>query len=99
MTAWWVIGYAVGVGGVLVAAALLLTIIFLARRIVRQEAEIALALDGAMRNTKHLFDLGMVNHTIDSLTRGLKEMSGEEGAKDERSVFQKITSALGRLTA
>jgi hypothetical protein len=95
--AWWLIGSAVGVGVVLVAATLLVTIVLLARRIVRQEAEIALALDGAMRNTTPLFDLALLNHTIESLTRGLKEMSGEEGVEDERGIFQKITGALGRL--
>src|SRR5207253_1868941 len=43
-TGWWIVGYAVGGVVVLIAATLLIAINLLARRIVRQTAEIALAL-------------------------------------------------------
>jgi hypothetical protein len=97
-TGWWILGYAVGGIVVLIAATLLVVINLLARRIVHQTAEITLVLDGAVRNTNPLFDLGMVNHSLESLTRGIKELAGEEGAEDERGVWRRITSALGRRT-
>ena len=95
-TGWWILGFAVGGGVVLIAAALLIAINVLASRIVRQTAEITLALDGAMRNTDPLFDLGMVNHSLESLTRGVKMLAGEEGGEDERGLWRRLTSVLGR---
>jgi hypothetical protein len=95
-TAWWAIGYAIGGAVVLVAASLIVVIILLARRIVGQTAEITLALDGAMRNTTPLFDIGMMNHGLESITRGLKKLAGEEGPEDERGVWRRITSFLSR---
>src|ERR687886_1362574 len=92
-TAWWAIGYAVGGAVVLVAAALLITIILLARRIVRQAAAITFALDGAMRNTNALFDVANVNHSIESITRGLNRARGESGGvEDERSLTERVRS-------
>ena len=94
-TAWWIVGFAVGGAVVVVAAGLLIAIILLARRIVRQAAEITLALDGAMRNTNPLFDVANVNHTIESITRGLQKVRGEtKGVADERGFFQRMTSRL-----
>ena len=95
-TGWWILGYAVGAAVVLIAASLLIVINLLARRIARQTAEITLALDGAVRNTDPLFDVAMVNHTLESLTRGIKKLAGEEGQEDERGVWQRLTSRLGR---
>jgi hypothetical protein len=94
-TAWWTIGYAIGGAVVLVAATLLIAIILLAQRIVRRAAAITLALDGAMRNTNPLFDLAAVNHSIESITRGLQRARGESGGQqDERSVVQRVRSRL-----
>src|SRR5919202_999799 len=94
-TAWWAIGYAVGGAVVLVAAALLITIILLARRIVRQAAAITFALDGAMRNTNALFDVANVNHSLESITRGLKKARGAGvGGEDERGVLDRVRSKL-----
>src|ERR687886_943425 len=95
-TWWWILGYAIGGAVVLVAATLLILINLLARRIVSQTAEITLALDGAMRNTDPLFDLGMVNHGLESLVRGVKELAGEEGAEDERGLWRRLLSVVGR---
>ncbi len=95
-TGWWILGYAIGGAVVLVAVTLLILINLLARRIVRQTAEITLALDGAMRNTGPLFDLGMVNHGLESLVRGAKELAGEEGAEDERGLWRRLLSVVGR---
>ena len=95
-TGWWILGYAVGGAVVLIAATLLIVINLLARRIVHQAAAITLALDGAMRNTDPLFDLGMVNHGLESLVRGVKKLAGEEGSPDERSVWQRIASVISR---
>jgi hypothetical protein len=95
-TGWWILGYAIGGAVVLIAATLLIVINLLARRIVRQTAEITLALDGTMRNSDPLFDLGMVNHGIESLTRGIKQLAGEEGAEEERGLWRRISSVITR---
>ena len=70
-TAWWVIGWVVGVAVVLVAAVLLLVIIALGRRIVRQAGDIVVALDGARENTTALFDVTRTNLALDRITRDL----------------------------
>jgi hypothetical protein len=95
-TAWWILGYGVGAVVVLIAASLLIVINLTARRIVTQTAEITRALDGAMRNTDPLFDVGLLNHSLESITRGLKKLAGEEGEEDERGIFRRITSFLSR---
>jgi len=95
-TGWWILGYSIGAVVVLIAASLLIAINVLARRIVHQTAEITIALDGAMRNTNPLFDVGMINHGIESVARGLKELTGEQGQADERSLLQKISSRVLR---
>ena len=71
-TGWWVLGSALGVAVVLVAATLLLLVIALARRIVRTAGEIVVALDGTRENTNAMFDVAAVNHNIDRITRGLR---------------------------
>ena len=75
-TGWWAIGLALGGAVVLVAAALLLTIIALARRIVRQANEIVAALEGARENTNPLFDVTRTNLALDRVTRGLQAARG-----------------------
>jgi hypothetical protein len=67
----WIVGWAVGAVVVLLAAALLLSIIALGRRITRQAQDITAALDGARENTEPLFDISRSNLAIDSITRGL----------------------------
>jgi hypothetical protein len=94
-TLWWIVGYAVGGAVVAVAAALLIAIIALARRIVHQTAEITLALDGAMRNTDPLYDVATLNHTIERITRRLKALRGDEGVQDERGVLRRMAERLG----
>lgn len=63
---------------VLVAAALLLTIIAVARRIVRTTGEIVVALDGTRENTNAMFDVATVNHNLDRIIRGLRAARGAE---------------------
>jgi hypothetical protein len=67
----WYIGWAVGLVVVLVAAALLLIVIGLGRRIVRQATDITTALEGTHRNTDALWDVRATNHAIDRVTRCL----------------------------
>jgi uncharacterized membrane protein YciS (DUF1049 family) len=93
-TAWWAVGFAIGGAVVAIAATLLVTIILLARRIVRQAEEITQALDGARENTGPLFELAKVNHTIESLAHGLKALRGGEGPQDERGPLGRISSLL-----
>lgn len=71
-TVWWIIGYAAGGAVVLVAASLLLAIIALGRRVVRQANDIVTALDGARENTAPLFDVARTNLAVDRVTRGLR---------------------------
>jgi hypothetical protein len=87
---WWTIGYVAGVLVVLAAALLLLAIIALAKRIERQARDIQAALEGAVRNTEPLFELGLVNHTLESLTRAMKRERGEEGEQDERGLLHRL---------
>lgn len=68
----WYIGWAVGLVVVLIAAALLLTIIALGRRITRQADAITAALDGARANTDPLWDVRRTNSAVDRITRGLE---------------------------
>ena len=94
-TGWWVLGAIVAAAVVAVAATLLIAIILLARRIVGQTAAITYALDGAMRNTNALFDVANVNHSIESITRGLNRARGESGGvEDERSLTERVRSWL-----
>ena len=68
----WIIGWAIGAVVVLVAAALLLAIIALGRRITGQAEAITEALDGARANTEPLFDVTRTNLAIDRITRSLR---------------------------
>jgi hypothetical protein len=76
---WWIVGWAIGAAVVLVAAVLLLTIIGLARRIIRQAGEITAALEGARDNTAPLFDLTRTNLALDRIHRGLAQTREEAG--------------------
>lgn len=71
MSAWWLIGWMIAVVVVVLAATLLLTIIGLGRRIVRQADEITVGLDGARANTLPLYEVKKANLAIDRITRGL----------------------------
>ena len=72
----WYIGYAIGLVVVLIAAALLLTIIGLGRRIVSQAEAITSALDGAREHTDGLFEVKRTNLAVDRITRGLRRARG-----------------------
>ena len=93
-TGWWVLGYAVGAAAVVVAATLVLVVIALARRIVTQAREIETAIRGAHRNTEALFDIAMMNHAIESITRGVKRVKGEQGPQDERGLLSRLASRI-----
>jgi hypothetical protein len=70
---WW-IGWAVALVVVLLAASLLLMIIGLGRRIVRQADAITEALDGAREHTTPMFDVTRTNLAIDRIARGLRRV-------------------------
>jgi len=72
-TAWYV-GWAIGLVVVLIAALLLIVVIGLGRRVVRQADDITIALDGARENTTPLFDVTRTNLAIDRITRGLRRV-------------------------
>ena len=72
LSSWWVVGWVVGVVVVAIAALLLIAIIALGRRVVRQADDITAALDGTRENTTALFDLTKTNLAVDQITRGLR---------------------------
>lgn len=71
LSTWWYVGWAIGGVVVLIAAVLLLTIIGLGRRVVRQAGEITEALDGARANTAPLYEVKNTNLAISRITAGL----------------------------
>ena len=71
LSAGWYVGWAIGLVVVLIGAVLLLTIIALGRRIVRQAEDITEALDGTRNNTLPLWEVRGTNHAVDRITRGL----------------------------
>jgi hypothetical protein len=77
LSMWWYVGWAIGLVVVLIAAALLLTIIALGRRIVRQAHDITGALDGARENTVPLFEVTRTNLALDQIVSGLRRLRGE----------------------
>ena len=81
---WW-IGWAVALVVVLLAAALLLAIIGLGRRIVRQADDITAALDGARENTTPLFDVTHTNFAIDRIARDLQVVRTGEPDDPDRA--------------
>ena len=77
-TPWWALGGLV----VAVAAGLLVTIIALGRKIVRQADEISEALDATARNTAPLFDVAATNLALDRAVRALRTVrEGKEGQR------------------
>lgn len=68
----WLVGWGLGGLVVAIAASLLLAIIGLGRRIVRQAGEIESALDGARENTTALFAVSETNATIERTTAHLR---------------------------
>ena len=73
-SAWWVVGWAIGFGGAVAAAVLLVVVIRLAGRIASQGDDIARAIDGARVNTTPLFDLARTNLALDQTTRHLARL-------------------------
>jgi hypothetical protein len=76
LSTWWFVGWAIGLVVVAIAAALLLAIIALGRRIAGQADDITEALDGARDNTAPLFEVTRTNLAIDQITRGLARLRG-----------------------
>jgi len=74
---WW-IGWAVALVVILLAAALLVLVIWLARNVVRQADDITAAIDGARENTTSLFDVTRTNLAVDTITRDLRAVRTEE---------------------
>jgi hypothetical protein len=72
LSTWWYVGWASALVVVLIAAGLLLAIIGLGRRIVRQADDVTAALDGTREHTTPLFDVTRTNLAIDRITRGLR---------------------------
>jgi hypothetical protein len=68
---WWYFGWVAGALVVVIAATLLLAIIFLGQRIAHQADEITEALDGTRKNTDPLWGVKQININVDRITRGL----------------------------
>jgi hypothetical protein len=71
LSTWWYVGWAIGAGVVVIAATLLLIIIFLGRRVAREADEITAALDGTRANTDPLWGVKQININLDRINRGL----------------------------
>lgn len=80
ISGWWVVGWAVGFGGAVVAAVLLVAIIATGRRIVSQAEDIRSAIEGAERNTAPLFDLTTLNLALDRIGRELRILREGRGS-------------------
>ena len=74
LSTWWYVGWGIALVVVLIAAGLLLAIIGLGRRIVRQADDVTAALDGTREHTAPLFDVTRTNLAIDRITRGLRRV-------------------------
>jgi hypothetical protein len=72
LSVWWTVGWAIAAAVVVLAAALLLAIIGLGRRIVGQADSITEALDGARENTFPLYEVTKTNLAVDRIERGLR---------------------------
>jgi hypothetical protein len=70
----WIIGWAIGLVVVLLAAGLLIAIIGLGRLIEREADNITRALDGSRSNTEPLFDVARTNLALDRISRGLRRV-------------------------
>lgn len=71
LSTWWLVGWTIGVVVVLIAATLLLTIIGLGRRIVREADEITANLDQTRQNTDPLWGVKQININIARVNKGL----------------------------
>lgn len=71
LSGWWIFGWVVGAVVVVIAAALLLAIIALGKRIVRQAGEITEALDATRENTTGMWDVEETNIALIQVTGGL----------------------------
>jgi hypothetical protein len=74
LSSWWFVGWGIALAVVVVAAALLVAIVALGRRVVRQADAITETLDGARENTAPLFDVTRTNLAADQITRGLRAL-------------------------
>ena len=82
ISTWWVVGWIVGFGGAVAAAALIVVIIRLAGRISAQARDITDALDGARANTGALFDVARTNLAVDRAARALRLLgAGREASR------------------
>lgn len=77
LSGWWIFGWIGGALVVVIAAGLLLAIIALGRRIVRQADEITEALDGGRQHTNALWEVKKTNLALARVTRGLAEARRE----------------------
>lgn len=75
----WLIGWGLGAAVVVVAAGLLLIVIGLGKRIIRQAGDITRALDGAQENTAPLFALSELNSKLERITGGLRAVRERGG--------------------
>lgn len=70
----WIAGWIAGAAVTVVAATLLIAIIALGRRIVRQAQDITAALDGARGNTDAMFDVARTNLAMARIVQALQAL-------------------------
>ncbi len=79
VSGWWIAGWAVGFGGAVVAALLLVSIVGLGRRITAQAEDVGAAIEHAHASTSQMFELGRTNLALDRIGRALRTLDGGEG--------------------
>lgn len=82
LSVWWMFGWVLGAIVVVVAASLILMIIFQARKIISQAGDIIDAIDGARESTNALYDVTKTNLAIEQITRGLA--NARQGGRAQR---------------
>ena len=95
---WW-IGWSVALVVILLAAGLLLAIIALGRRIVRQADDITAALDGTREHTTPLFDVTHTNFAIDRIARDLRAVRTGQPDEPERARHEPRAEDAGPVEA
>lgn len=78
LSVWWIVGWAIAVAVIVLAASLLLAIIGLGRRIVGQANSITEALDGAREHTLPLYEVTQTNLAVDRIERGLRAVREQQ---------------------
>jgi hypothetical protein len=77
LSMWWTVGWVAGAIVVLLVAALIVTIVGLARKVDGVARDLVSDLDSIARKTRPLQDVGTTNVAVQRITRSLRAARGE----------------------